>query len=355
MAVSAAQAQPREPRIVSPEVHPDRRVTLRLRAPQAKEVTVSGEFTAKPLPLVKDEQGVWSITLDPLKPDIYGYTMRLDGLAISDPSNAFVKTGIRGHSSALVVTGDQKNAWDEQRVPHGAIHRHHYDSKVTEDLRAFTVYTPPAYDPASNTKYPVFYLLHGSGDHDMSWVEYGRANFVLDNLIAEGKAKPMIVVMPYGQMTAPYERLQMTGSAARFEQDLLTEVLPRVEKLYKVDAAAERRAIAGLSMGGGQSLWTGLNNLDKFGWVAGFSSAVMDFSRQERLQKAMSDPKAANKKARLLWIAIGKDDFLLKGNDEFTGWLKSQGVTYTYKITEGAHSWQVWRRYLAELTPQLFR
>ena len=168
------------------------------------------------------------------------------------------------------------------------------------DLRAFTVYTPPQYDPTSNTKYPVFYLLHGSGDDDTTWVEFGRANFILDNLIADDKAKPMIVVMPYGQMTPPFEARGAGGTNTneRFEQDLLTEVLPRVEKLYKVETSSDRRAIAGLSMGGGQSLWTGLNNLDKFAWVGGFSSSLRQVSGQERIQKALADPKAANKKSQ---------------------------------------------------------
>jgi enterochelin esterase family protein len=351
--LSLAEAQ-QQPRIISPEVHSDRRVTLRLRAPDAKEVAISGDFTRKPMPLAKDEQGVWSITIDALEPDIYSYTLRIDGLAVTDPSNPLVKTGIRGSSSAFVVTGDKPTAWDPRPVPHGAVHRHHYDSKVVGDLRAFTVYTPPQYDPASNTKYPVFYLLHGSGDHDMSWVEYGRANFVFDNLIADGKAKPMIVVMPYGQMTPPNER-GGSGTNARFEQDLLTEVIPRVDKLYKVETTADKRAIAGLSMGGGQSLWTGLNNLDKFAWVGGFSSSVRQVSGEEKIQKALANATAANKRTKLLWIAVGKDDSLLKGNDEFAGWLKNQGITHTYKVTEGAHNWRVWRRYLAELTPQLFR
>jgi enterochelin esterase-like enzyme len=354
IALSIGQAQ-QQPRIVSPEVGSDRRVTLRLHAPNAKEVTVSGEFTRKPIPLNKDDQGVWSITLDALEPDVYSYSFRVDGLSISDPVNPVLKTGIRGHSSAVVVRGDKPTAWDPRPVPHGAVHRHHYDSKVVGDLRAFTVYTPPQYDPSANTRYPVLYLLHGSGDHDMSWVEHGRANFVLDNLIADGKAKPMIVVMPYGQMTPPAERTGGGETNTRFEQDLLTEIMPRVGKLYRMETTADKRAIVGLSMGGGQSLWTGLNNLDKFSWVGGFSASLRQVSGQDRIQKALADPKSANERMKLLWIAVGKDDSLLKGNDEFDAWLKTQGIAHTYQVTEGAHNWRVWRRYLTELAPQLFR
>jgi enterochelin esterase family protein len=357
IAGTLVQAQP-QPRIISPEVHSDRRVTLRLRAPNAKEVLVSGQVTPKPVPLTKDEQGIWSITLGPLAPDFYSYTLRVDGLAISDPSNPTLKTGIRGHSSAVLIAGESPTAWDARAVPHGAVHRHHYDSKVMEDLRAFTVYTPPQYDPKSNTKYPVLYLLHGSGDHDQNWVDFGRANFILDNLIADGKAKPMIVVMPYGQMTPPFEtggNARGVNTNARFEQDLLGDVLPRVEELYKVETSADKRAIAGLSMGGGQALWTGLNNLDQFAWVGGFSSSMRQVTGQERILKALADTKAVNKRTKLLWIAIGKEDTLLKGNNEFAAWLKTQGITHTYQVTEGSHNWSVWRRYLAELTPQLFR
>jgi enterochelin esterase-like enzyme len=354
ISLAIAQAQ-QQPRIVSPEVHSDRRVTFRLRAPNAKEVMVSGQVTPKPAPLTKDEQGVWSVTLGPLEPDLYGYTFRVDGLSTSDPSNPFLQTGIRGYSSAVIIKGDTPTAWDARSVPHGAVHRHHYDSKVVGDLRAFTVYTPPQYDAMSNTRYPVFYLLHGSGDDDTTWVDFGRANFILDNLIADSKAKPMIVVMPYGQMVPPADQSRTGRINERFEQDLLTEVLPRVEKLYKVDTSADKRAIVGLSMGGGQSLWTGLNNLDRFAWVGGFSSSTRQVNGEERIEKALADPKAVNKRAKLLWIAIGKEDTLLKGNDEFAAWLKTQGITHTYQVTEGAHNWRVWRRYLAELTPQLFR
>jgi enterochelin esterase-like enzyme len=302
------------------------------------------------MPMTKDDAGVWSTTVGPMEADIYSYGFNIDGTSMPDPGNANVKTGIRGVGSTyFVIPGDTPAAWDQRAVPHGATHRHFYQSKTVGDQRAFTVYTPPDYD--AKTKYPVLYLLHGSGDHDQSWVEFGRANFVLDNLIADGKAKPMIVVMPYGQMVPPYERgAGYTNVVSRFEQDLLTDVIPLFEKLYKVDTSADKRAIAGLSMGGGQALWTGLNNSDKFGWVAGFSSATMQFTTQDRLQKSLS-----SKHPKLVWIAIGKDDFLLKGNEEFTAWLKSNNYEHTYKVTDGAHTWRVWRRYLAELAPQLFR
>ena len=354
---AAAIAQPAAgpPRIVSPEVHPDRSVTLRLRAPNAQEIMANGDFAAKGAAMAKGENGVWTITVGPLEPDMYTYSFRVDGTTLNDPANPVLKTGIRGTQSVFAVAGEAPLAWDVQNVPRGVVHRHYYRSNTAGDDRSFTVYTPPGYEAAGRTKYPVLYLLHGSGDHDMSWVEVGRANVILDNLIAQNKTKPMLVVMTYGQMVGAYEKAEYTDVVSRYEKDLLGDVLPVVERQYRVDASPASRAIAGLSMGGGQAVWTGLNNLDRFAWVAGFSSAFMGFTKSERLEKTLADAPGANKRAKLVWLGIGKDDFLLKQNEEFTGWLKAKGVTHTYKLTDGAHTWRVWRRYLADLAPVLFR
>ena len=354
---AALTAQPpAPPRVVSPEVHPDRRVTLRLRAPNAQEVIANGNFVPKGAPMTKGDDGVWSLTVGPLDADIYTYSFRVDGTTFNDPQNPLLQTGVRGApQSVFTIAGQAPGAWDVQTVPHGVLHRHLYRSATVGDHRSFTVYTPPGYDPTGKTKYPVLYLLHGSGDHDMSWVEIGRANVILDNLIAQNKAKPMLVVMTYGQMIGVNDKADYVDVVSLYEKDLLADVLPTVEKHYRVDASPQSRAIAGLSMGGGQAVWTGLNNLDRFAWVAGFSSAFRGFTASERLEKAVADAPGANKRAKLVWLGIGKDDFLLKNNEEFTGWLKGKGVTHTYKVTDGAHTWLVWRRYLADLAPVLFR
>jgi enterochelin esterase family protein len=339
---------PQEPRVQSPEIHDDRRVTLRLRAPNAKEVTVSGDFVPKPQPLVRDENGVWSITVGPLEPDVYGYAYRLDGTALNDPHNPLLKPGISGTQSTFIIKGDKPLPWDEADVPHGTVHRHFYRSQAIGDARSFVVYTPPGYNSSSGPRYPVLYLLHGAGDLSTSWIDVGRANFVLDNVIASGKAKPMIVVMPFGHAVTRRDPGARTRNTELVAKDLLDGIVPAVEKAYRIAPSSANRAIAGLSMGGGQALWTGLNNTDKFAYVAGFSSAVPE---------AADVPNAAEnaKKLKMLWIAIGKDDFLLDRNTKFEAWLKSENIAHKYQVTDGAHTWRVWRRYLAELTPLLFR
>jgi enterochelin esterase family protein len=325
---------------MSPEVHPDRRVTLRLRAPNAAEVLVSGEFAAKPQPLVKDENGIWSITLGPLEPDVYGYNFRVDGTSLNDPHNPSIKAGVAGTSSLVSVPGSEPLPWDEREVPHGVLHRHFYKSNVIGDQRSIVVYTPPGYSPRS--KYPVLYLLHGSGDLSTSWADTGKANFILDNLLATGRAKPMLVVMPFGHAVSRSSPESRVRNTELFSKDLLEVIIPAVENSYSVIANKSGRAIAGLSMGGGQALWAGLNHPDVFGAVGAFSSAV-----------PQNLPMKVNN--QLLWIAIGKDDFLLEVNRKLDAALRSAGVKYAYKETEGAHSWRVWRRYLSELVPVLFR
>jgi len=339
---STLAAQPQ--RIVSPEVHGDRRVTLRLRAPNAKEVLASGEFVPKPVPMTRGAEGIWSLTTEPLSPDIYGYTFRVDDLVINDPSNASIKAGINATQSLFTVPGDTAALYDEQDVPHGVLHRHHYRSKAIGDTRAFVVYTPPGYSADGKAKYPVLYLLHGSGDLPTSWSDTGKAHFILDNLIAQGKAKPMIVVMPFGHAVRSTERTPANRgrNLELFAKDLLGDVMPSVEAAYRVHTDRKNRAIAGLSMGGGQSLSAGFSHPEKFAWVAGFSSSVPD-----------NLPIKATDQFR--WIAIGRDDFLIENNRKLDAALKAAGVKYSYQETEGAHSWRVWRRYLADLVPLLFR
>ena len=343
------------PPLVSPEIRTDRTVTFRCRAPNAKEVTVSGDFTRKPVPMSKDESGVWTATLGPLTPDIYAYSIRVDGVANIDSANPMVKTGFRGSSSGFVVPSDKPLDWDEQPVRHGTLHRHFYSSKAVGDARNFVVYTPPGYDSASKTRYPVLYLLHGSGDLSDSWSEFGKANFILDNLQAQGKARPMLVVMPFGHASTGDGPDNRTRNVELFSKDLLEDIMPVVDKEYRTFADAQHRAIAGLSMGGGQSLWTGLNNPDKFAWVAGFSSGIRSTDVESRFPPLMKEPENLNKKLKLLWIGVGKDDTLVEVNRQFTAALKDKGVRFTYVETEGGHTWRVWRRYLAELTPLLFR
>ena len=354
-----AQPQPPAP-IVSPEVHADRSVTFRFRAPNAKAVLLDFEGVPQ-APMQKDDAGVWSITTAPLTPDIYGYSFVADGVGIIDPSNWQMKPNLISTSSCVHVPGPASLPWEVNDVPRGEIHHHFYRSTVAADDRDFYVYTPPGYDPAGKQTYPVLYLLHGFSDDASGWTAVGHANVILDNLIAQGKAKPMIVVTPLGYGTMEmvqhgwgvWENAELRNrNFTRFREALLTEVLPRVESEYRVTKERESRAIAGLSMGGSESLLTGLNNLDKFAWIGAFSSGGLPDSFQADFPSL--DAKA-NSQLRLLWIACGTEDGLIKPNRDLREWLKSKGVQHTDIETPGAHTWMVWRRNLAEFAGLLFR
>jgi len=340
------------PPVVSPEVHSDRRVTFRLRAPQAREVIVNGEWGGySNTPMTKDDSGLWSVTVGPLDADLYGYSFTVDGLQMLDPGNSWVKPMRSPRTSVVEVSGDKPLIYDFQNVPHGVVRMHTYDSKATGGKRNMQVYTPPGYDRDTNTRYPVLYLFHGSGDNDATWVALGRAHLIMDNLIAQGKARPMIIVMTDGH--AVPNTPEMRGrNTETFSRDLLGDVMPLIESSYRVKNDRMNRAIIGLSMGGGQSLTIGLNHPELFAWVGGMSSSVN--APEQTFATALADAKTTNSKYKLLWIAIGKDDFLLKANQSFDELLTAKGIKHTFKLTEGNHSWPVWRRYLVDFAPLIF-
>jgi enterochelin esterase family protein len=341
--------------VVSPEVAPDGSVTFRLRAPNAQKVEVRGDW-GEAVAMTKGTDGVWSATTGALKPDIYSYSFRVDEASISDPGNNHLKPGLYGTQSLLTVPSSEPQPWSLTDVPHGVVHHHFYKSGPIGDQRSFVVYTPPGYEQNRNARYPVLYLSHGSGDWQTGWVEVGKANFILDNLIAQGKAKPMLVVMPFGQTLpgSPRQQRNVAKFLDLYAKDLFNEIVPAVEQMYHVAAGSENRAIAGLSMGGGQALWTGLNHASKFGFVAGFSSWI-PLERGDNFEGMLARFDPARKDNPKLWIAIGEKDFLLDNNEKLHAWLQSKNVQHSYRVTEGAHTWRVWRRYLAELVPLLFR
>ncbi len=358
--------QPPQP-LISPEVHSDRHVTFRFRAPNAKEVMLAREGNESPLPMQKDEQGVWRVTTDPLEPDFYGYSFVADGVSLIDPSNPLIKPNLLHTQSIVHVPGPASLPWEVNDVPHGTIHHHFYKSGVVGDVRDCYVYTPPGYDskidlrPTAKKLYPVLYLLHGFSDDATAWAAVGRANVILDNLIAQGKAKPMIVVMPLGYgapeilshgFSAFHDATLVQRNLDKFRDALLTEVIPQVERAYRVLADRNSRAVAGLSMGGAESLYVGLSALDRFAWIGAFSSGGLpeDF---DALFPAL-DSKA-NARLRLLWIACGMDDRLIDVNRKFRDWLKSKGIEHTDVETPGAHAWMVWRRNLASFALLLFQ
>jgi enterochelin esterase-like enzyme len=346
--------------VVSPEVRSDDRVTFRIRAPNAKEVVLSLEGASKDLAMQKDEQGVWSVTTEPLAPDFYGYAFAADGVHLIDPSNPLMKPNLLNTTSQVHVPGPGL-PWEVGDVPHGEVHHHFYKSAVVGDQRDLYVYTPPGYDARGKQTYPVLYLLHGFSDDASGWTAVGRANVILDNLIAQGKTKPMLVVMPLGYGAPEFLRFGFGAfqhtelrdrNFAKFSEALLREVLPRVESAYLVNKDRNSRAIAGLSMGGSESLLTGLNNLDKFAWVGAFSSGGIPEEFDKDFPRL--DAKA-NEQLKVLWIACGVDDRLIELNRKVRAWLDSKGIKKVEVETPGAHTWMVWRRNLVTFSGLLFR
>jgi enterochelin esterase-like enzyme len=348
------------PALITPEVHPDNTVTFRFRAPNAQDVKLAREGT-QPVPMQKDDQGVWSVTTAPLDPDYYGYSIIVDGQRMLDPYNNLFKPNLLSTENAVHIPGSGL-PWEITDVPRGEIHHHFYKSAIAEDERDFFVYTPPGYDPTKKTTYPVLYLLHGYSDDASGWSAVGHANVILDNLIAQGKVKPMIVVMPLGYGTMEIIRAGWGGlgnhpevreqNRTKFREALLTEVMPKVESEYRIAKDRNSRAIAGLSMGGAESLWTGLNNLDKFAYIGAFSAGGLPEPFEQDFPTL--DAKA-NQQLKLLWIACGTEDRLITPNRNLREWLKTKGVNHTDIETPGMHTWMVWRRNLAEFTQLLFK
>jgi len=327
------------------EIHPDRRVTFSLEAPQAKEVSFFGDWMkagAKER-MTKDAKGVWRVTVGPLEPNIYIYSFTVDGVTIADPVNPRVKLRARTSASLVEVPAETPLPWQARDVPHGSVEINWQHAKALGgEPRAFWVYTPPGY-AQSKKKFPVLYLFHGSNDTAGGWVLVGHANFILDNLIAEGKAVPMIVVMPFGH-AVPFgsPREVQAKNVTVLEDYVLRDVMPTVEAKYRV---TKGRAIAGLSMGGGQSIHIGLRHPEMFSALGAFSAAVPD---NAVVLLTGAPPK-------LFWFACGRQDFLLERNRGLDKLLTERNVKHVYRETEGPHTYSVWRQYLSEFLPLLFR
>jgi enterochelin esterase family protein len=367
--------------VKSPEVGTDQRVTFRLRAPNAKEVAVA--VGGQRLPMQKDDQGVWSVTSDPMTPDIYTYSLVVDGASINDPANRQVQTSFASFQSLFMVPGPAP--WlPAPDVARGAVTRQLFRSAVANDERDFFVYTPAGYDAHRSPPYPVLYLLHGLGDDAERWLTGGGgASNILDNLIAQKKAVPMIVVAPlgYGTSTGPAGG-RTAENLTGYAKILLEEVMPVVDKAYNVSKSREQRAIAGLSMGGAESLYVGLNHLDKFAWIGAFSSAPMLFPPAMEGAAAAGpgargggrgtppppmDPAVfsktfpaldakANSQIRMLWIVCGTADGLIGANRQFKDWLKTKNVQFTeQEVPDMAHVWPLWRQNLTDMAPRLFQ
>jgi len=356
----AAQAPAR---FRSTDIHPDRSVTFSYKAAAATSVALSLDGVAKPIPMEKDGAGVWSVTTQPLAPEIYSYHFEVDGDRQLDPLNPHTTLNLVSISNQITVPGDTPQPWEDTNVPHGTLHHHIYTTSTVlglpENQSAYFVYTPPGYDEKSKKPYSVLYLLHGWSDSDSGWSAVGRANLILDNLLAAGKIKPMIVVMPLGYGDIAFVRNHgvwddpavIDHNTDLFSKALLTEVIPRVESEYHVSKDRNDRAITGLSMGGLESVQIGLTHPDKFAWIGGFSSAVQNLNFEEKL--ASLDPKTAN--LRLLWIACGTEDSLIEPNRSLISFLKTKEMPVTPIETPGLHTWLVWRDNLIHFAPLLFQ
>ena len=350
-AVPAVAQQP--PQFLTPEVSADRTVTFRLWAPNAKAVRVTSIEGQPPADLTKNEQGVWSATVGPLEPDIYSYMYEVDGAPVIDPRNPDVKVWLTLNSMVL-VPGTPPRLHEVQDVPHGAVVMHTYRSKSLAQTRQLYVYTPPGYS-ATSKPLPVVYLKHGFGDGPSAWTAVGQAHVIADNLIAQHKIEPMLIVMPWGHVISPRvarSRADMEHNDEGVERELLDDIIPFVESSYRAAKTADQRAIVGLSMGGGQSLTTGLSHLDTFHWIGGFSSAPPEGDLEKTFPNLTAD---AAKKLGLLWVGVGKKDFLLERNEKFNAWLTDHQIKHTWVLSEGGHEWPVWRKYLAEFLPLIFR
>lgn len=359
--------------VVSPQINKDNTVTFRLMAPNAQSVKLQGDWmpsegwTPKLQDLQKDENGLWSFTTQVLPSDLYSYTFIVDGLKVLDPNNVYQVRDVATVMNIFLVEGGLGDLYKVQDVPHGTVTRCWYDSPKLDSPRRITIYTPPGYE-GNTDKYPVFYLLHGMGGDEEAWMALGRASQILDNLIAQGKARPMIVVMPNGHTSntaAPGE-----SDKGFYKPDMRTpdvfsgdmeanfgDIIKFVEDNYRVKSDKQSRAIAGLSMGGFHSLYISANYPNTFDYVGLFSPAILPPANAASTIYADLEAKLLAQKAngyRLYWIAIGNTDFLFQNVVDYRSKLDEMKFTYQYRESDGGHIWANWRLYLSEFAQMLF-
>lgn len=349
-----APAAATAPALVSPEVLSDRRVTFRVSAPKATAVTMKGDWHDDVKSLVKDEKGVWSLTLGPFAPSKYIYNFTVDGVVIADPANPLVKLRQQGQGSFFNVPGDTLGLGDARDVPHGAIELNSQKSVVLSETRGFLVYTPPGYAQERDRRYPVLYLLHGSNDRPQGWVDIGNINYLADNLIAEKKAEPMIIVMPVAHALPIGSRGTGTrNNAVVFEEYLLKDVIPAVEAKYRVASGRQNRAVAGFSMGGDLSMRVFANNVEKFS-AAGLFSPAGGVRNVPGEKPAVFEAKTFNATIDAFYLACGRQDSLFASSQALDETLTKLGVNHTWRPTEGFHHYALWRQHVAEFLPLLF-
>jgi len=361
---------PRGPFVVSPQVLPDKKVTFRYLAPSAKEVKLAGsQFGAANMPMTKDSIGIWSVTVGPIRPDIYPYNFIVDGIGVMDPANEDYFPNERFKASLVDVTGFTPTIHAMRDVPHGTVTYEYYPS-LQGTTGSLVIYTPPGYEKDQAKKYPVFYLISGTTDTEETWFKVGRTNLILDNLIAEGKARPMIIVMPYGNPEArkaeqkggpkpadPFgrESAEAMNRMKDFAEDMTKFIIPYVDKTYRTIADRDNRAIGGFSRGGGQTLRTAFWNMDKFAWICCYSAYLPPTEMESNYQSMVSNPDNTNKQLRLLWVSVGNEDFLYNDVATFLNYLSSKKINYKSLVTGGGHTWMNTKVFLAETAQLLFK
>jgi enterochelin esterase-like enzyme len=341
----------------SPKVNSDHTVSFYLNAPNATKVELSTQFIKGNQPMLKDASGIWSVTLGPATPDIYPYNFIVDGVSVADPGNQNIFPNERFKSSLVDIPGENTAIYSQQDVPHGTITYCYYKSKTINSTRPLVVYTPPGYNKNDN-KYPVFYLISGTTDTEETWYKVGRVNNILDNLIAQKKALPMIVVMPYGNTpagTPDPTSIKAADMYKVFNNDLIGSIIPYVEDNFRVVPEREKRAIGGFSRGGGQTLFAGFTNLDKFAWMCSYSAYLTPEVFDTYFSNLAAAPEVTNKKLKLFWLGVGSEDFLYKDATTFIDLLKGKKIDHKTLITGGGHTWMNARHYLTETLQLLFK
>ena len=349
-------AKPASPKprttFLSPEVLPDKRVTFRAAAPNAKLVELDATPPLKRTVMEQETDGVWSVTVGPIAPGLYHYWFRVDGVALADAMNPVTKPAIYPTKSLLEVPGDTPEIQEFQDLPHGVVRMHDYVSKVIGKQRALRVYTPPGYRD-DGPRLPVLYLYPGSTNNEASWMGEGRAHFIMDNLLAAKRCAPMLVVMPQIHALDPRSPANGRDDLTLVDQELATEIIPLIDANYRTLADRDHRALAGLSKGGVQTQFTGIAHHDLFAWLGVFSGARNDAG--ELLKKANLDPAKFSDQTKLLWLGVGRDDFALKGMEEFHAYLDQNKIRHTWHLTAGIHEFTLWRPYLADFASLLFQ
>jgi enterochelin esterase family protein len=342
-----ALSQQRTPPVVSPQVHTDKTVTFRFRAPNAKEVKLDTQIAKEPQSMTKDENGIWSLTIGPVKPDIYPYCFVVDGISVADPNNVLIFANERFKNSLVDIPGDTPLIHSMQNVPHGNISYRFYKSTTLGRIRTLVIYTPPGFDVNGKTKYPVLYLIHGGSDTEETWTKVGHANLIADNLIAQGKAEPMIIIMPYANV--------MPGPREGFTKDVINDIIPFIEANYPVLTDSNHRAVAGFSVGGGQTLNIGLMNTDKFAYVCSYAPYTATDEFKNNFTNWSPDTAKINKQLKLFTISIATDDFLYESVKQNIALFKEKNLNLQTLIVPGSHTWMNCKLYLTNTLQQLFK